>query len=251
MHSVPLVLARLLLFLVAAGVAVVVIPLQLLVTPSKRRRQVLRRTLHLAVNACFRLFGFDQITIGAPPPPDQGPMLVVANHRTGMDSAVVENMVDAVSLAKARIASWPLFGRLASARGTMFLNKEGAGSRVSAMRSIRSALSEGNNVLVFPEGVIQPGDEVGPFHRGSFAAARDCHVLCIGLAYPPDVEWLKQEPMPMHLWKLLWRGHIPVGVAVGEPVPILSDSLAAADDARRRTSALVAKARAALEAHEN
>ncbi len=242
------VLGRMAVFLAGRSVATLLLPFRLLAANS--RAKALEHELHESVRAGYRLYGFDSAMVGTPPSADDGPLLVVANHRTGMDTAVIENLVNARSLSKDRVSRWPLFGRLARARGTVFLNKEGAGSRVSAVRSIGAALDGGASVIVFPEGVIEPGDEVRPFHRGAFAAARGRQVVCIGLAYPPSFEWLKKEPMPVHLWSLLWRGRIPVGVAIGEPFVVPPQSREAAREAHRRTSALVVVARDALNARE-
>ncbi len=241
------VLARVLVF---HGIALAVAPFALLalLLAGRHRSELLDVLLHRGVLGAFWLWGFEPAVVGAPPPADTGPLLIVANHKMGMDTAVVERYVRARSLGKDRVSRWPIFGRLARARGTVFINKEGGGSRASALRSIEAVLRGGDRMIVFPEGLMQPGDEVAPFHRGSFSAAKGFEVLCIGLAYPPGLEWRKLEPMPAHMWKLLWRGRIPVGVAIGEPMTIVDDAAEAAAEAHRVTSELVVQARAALEA---
>ncbi len=226
-------------------------PLKLMVTPADQRRRAFARNMHVGLRLALRLFGVKQVTVGQPPAPGHEPLLVVANHRTGLDTAIVESFVDARSLSKDRVLGWPVFGRIARARGTLFVNRERAGSRVAALRGIASALEGGASVIVFPEGMTRAGDEVGPFQHGSFAAARGRQVLCMGLAYPAGFEYLRKETMPMHLWKLLWRGWIPVSIAIGEPFIPSVDSRATAEEARRRTTVLVDAARAALESHES
>ena len=217
--------------------------------PTRKRleRWTTQRTMRMGA----RLFGLEIVSVGSPPSTSERPWLVVANHRSGLDTLVVRQFLHGRSLAKSRVATWPVLGAIVRSHGTVFVDRSGAGSRVAAIRGIRTALAEGDNVIVFPEGMTAAGDDVHPFFRGAFAAARGYPVLCVGIAMPTGTEYIREEPMPMHLWKLLWRTRLRVGVAVGEVYQGPDDSAAAAVEARRRTTVLVSKARCALESREH
>jgi 1-acyl-sn-glycerol-3-phosphate acyltransferase len=172
----------------------------------------------------------------------------VSNHRTGLDTVALHQALEGRSLAMGGVAGWPVIGRFARAQGTLFVDRGSGGSRVAAIRGVRAVLEQGTNVFVFPEGMMFPGDEVRPFFRGAFAAAVGRPVLCVGLAWPPGIEYLHDEPMPIHLFRLLWRVRIPVCCAIGEPFVASEDAAATAREAQRRTLALVARARAEFDA---
>src|SRR5688572_27601823 len=50
-------------------------------------------------------------------PRDERPRLVVANHRSGLDIAVMLSLFDAHMLSRADVATWPVLGKLATHGG--------------------------------------------------------------------------------------------------------------------------------------
>ncbi len=240
---------RFLLFVFGSSFWLLICGVFRLLSPAPTRQRVFAHAMRRIIRLGARLYGLRVIAVGEAPAPESAPLLIVSNHRSGLDTLVIRQILSGRSLAKSRVANWPLFGALFRAGGTVFVDRANAGSRVAAIRSITTALDEGANVIVFPEGMTVAGDEVRPFFRGAFHAARGRRVLCLGLAFPPGTEFTREEPMPVYLWKLLWRGSLPVAIAIGEPYQNPRDPAEAALTARRRTVALVARARHTLDHH--
>lgn len=186
--------------------------------------------------------------VGQLPDPGEASFLVVSNHRSTLDIPVLLHLVQAVILSRGDVADWPILGRAAKAAGTLFVDRDDTGSRTGALRGIRRALREGQNALVFPEGTTFEGDEVRPFHRGAFSAAKSQNalILPIGLAYPPGHAYVEERFMD-HLKNIAFRGGFRLGVSLGEPLPLHKDSAQSADLARQAVQAEVNRARAHLE----
>ncbi len=241
----PLVALRSLLFILVSIGLVLLASFRMLLAPATERRNVLEYTLHQGLALGRALYGLELHQFGQAAEGLDQPMLIVANHRTGLDTVVLHQALEGRSLAMDGVATWPLFNRLARAQGTLFVNRGSAGSRVAAIRGLRATLQQGHNVMVFPEGMMFPGDAVRPYFGGAFAAAKGYPVLCVGLAWPFGIEYLHDEPMPI---RLLWRVRIPVCSVIGEPFVAGDDPRATAAEAQRRTTALVERARAEFDA---
>ncbi len=111
--------------------------------------------------------------------------LCVSNHRSAIDIGILLNVVGGKMVSRADIAKWPVVGPAARSVGTIFVDRKSAQSGVAAIRTMQSELERGETVNVFPEGTTFMGDEIRPFHRGGFVAARAarCEVLPVGVAY--------------------------------------------------------------------
>jgi 1-acyl-sn-glycerol-3-phosphate acyltransferase len=176
---------------------------------------------------------------------EAGPFLVVANHRSPLDILVCVELVGGVVLSHHGVASMPVFGAAARATDTIFVDREDTRSGARAIREMRSRMREGRNVIVFPEGTTFAGDEVRPFKRGAFSAARglDLQVLPIGIAYEPGCEFVG-ETFAAHMGRMSARRRTPIWVSIGEPVSVPKDA-AGEESVRGAIQALVDQAVAA------
>lgn len=177
-------------------------------------------------------------------PRDRRPRLVVANHRSGLDIAVMLALFDATLLSRADVADWPVLGKLARHGGTLFVDRADKSSGAKAIRAMRSALRSGASVCVFPEGTVLGGETILPFHAGAFVAARglDVEVLPVGFAYEPGSEW-KEPTFVAHLANIASKPGAKMHVCVGAPMPLAARPEAAAEEARQAVAALAARAR--------
>jgi 1-acyl-sn-glycerol-3-phosphate acyltransferase len=89
--------------------------------------------------------------------------LLVANHQSYLDIAIAAAHYPARFVAKQEVAAWPLFGLMARACGTLFLDRRSLREGVKCARAITNLLEAGINVLVFPEGTTSDGTQVSPF----------------------------------------------------------------------------------------
>lgn len=164
--------------------------------------------LHAALLAFvgYRRFGVRRV-------PRRGPLLVVANHQSYLDSVVVGCAIYprvATHLARAGLFKNKAFAGLISTFGAVPI-KEDEGD-LGAIRTVIARLEMGDAVIVYPEGSRTPDGEIKAFKRGVALIARrtKCHVLPIAIDGGFEVwpRWRK-GPRP---WS---RG---IRVMVGEPI---------------------------------
>jgi len=110
-----------------------------------------RRTLHV----------FSVQTSHTGSPPQTG--LLVSNHLSYLDVLVLVALMPAVFVSKAEVKNWPVFGWFARLAGTLFVDRTKR-SDVTRMNSlIERTLSDGNVLVLFPEGTSWNGSEILPF----------------------------------------------------------------------------------------
>lgn len=103
--------------------------------------------------------------------PKTGPVLLAANHISWLDIIVMHAARHCRFISKDDIANWPVVGTLATAAGTLYIQRE---SRRDALRVVHqmAACLQNNEVLaVFPEGTTGDGTTVLPFHANLLQAA--------------------------------------------------------------------------------
>jgi 1-acyl-sn-glycerol-3-phosphate acyltransferase len=151
----------------------------------------------LAENLCA-LHGLRAQLRGTPP---RAPSVLVANHLSYFDPVVLAAYTPLTAVAKLDVAAWPLIGDSCRRLGVTFVDREDAMSGACALRRALRALEHGVSVLVFPEGTTTRGDQVLPFKRGIFGAARRAGVpvVPVALAYDrPGVAWVGDDPFLPH-----------------------------------------------------
>lgn len=185
---------------------------------------------------------------GSLPPEPTGARLVVSNHRSALDIPVLLTHFGGSALSRADLEHWPLIGLAAQKAQTIFVDRESKQSGAHAIRAIRSQLSRGRTVNVFPEGTVFAGDEVRPFNAGAFAAARGLEVeyVPVGVAYPADCEWV-QDSFVDHATVLASRPRTTMALAVGEPRRIAGRAAEVSAQLHAAVTDLVLQARLALD----
>jgi 1-acyl-sn-glycerol-3-phosphate acyltransferase len=189
--------AAVLLMLLGTGLAAV-FPL----LGRRGRWVVLRLWLRLALAA----FGVTLRVIG--PPPARGALLV-ANHVSWLDIMVLSLITPCRMVAKAEVRGWFLVGRLATAAGTIYLDRERLRTLPAAVSSMASALRAGETVAVFPEGTTWCGRRSGRYRSAAFQAAIDADAPVV----PVALRFLRADGtstsatayVDMELWSALWR----------------------------------------------
>ena len=101
--------------------------------------------------------------------------LIVCNHVSYIDSILLISLYRRhTTIAKARLFSIPVFGRMLRASGYLPASAEGnlAGLMVDRMASLPHDLTRGANLIVFPEGTRSRDGQIGAFNRSAFKIAR-------------------------------------------------------------------------------
>jgi 1-acyl-sn-glycerol-3-phosphate acyltransferase len=203
--------------------------------------------------ALLGLFGVRVMTSGAPAALGRGGHLIVANHRSTADVLVLLRAFGGHMVSRADLARWPLVGQAARAVGTLFVERTDAVSGASAVRTIRTRLTAGAKIIVFPEGTTFPDDDVRPFHAGAFVAAlpTGADIVPVGLAYGEGSgAAFVNETFPQHLARMAAAAPSSVAMCVGQPIPIEASTRAAAlrDRTHSEVQRLVHEARGIVDA---
>ena len=133
-----------------------------------RRARARRRAMHRWGRGMMRATGVRVVTEGKAPP--EG-VLVVSNHLSYLDIAVLGSVVPMVFVSKAGVRRWPFWGFMAALGGTVFVDRSRKRDVVPALAGIRRALERGDRVIVFPEATSTKGATILPFKPALLAAA--------------------------------------------------------------------------------
>ena len=181
--------------------------------PRTRRPHARAAWLHCWCRFACRVLGIRVTTRGSMPTSG----LLVSNHLSYLDIVLLSSIRPCVFVAKRDVASWTLFGWLAHAGGTIFVDREQRLSSVKALDAIRAALASGSAVVLFPEGTSSDGSTVLPFKsallepavqlRSPIAAASIEYALDDGSVADEVCYWRDMTLVP-HLLNLLLKREI-------------------------------------------
>jgi 1-acyl-sn-glycerol-3-phosphate acyltransferase len=107
-----------------------------------------------------RILGVRLRVTGRPP---TGGCLLVANHLSYVDVIVLGALFPCSFVSKAEVARWPVFGWLARAGGTLFVERERKRALAPLNGRLAARLARGDALVLFPEGTSTSGAEVLPF----------------------------------------------------------------------------------------
>jgi len=170
-------------------------------------------------------------------PAQQRPLLIASNHVSWTDIMVLGASSDVHFIAKAEVASWPLFGLLAKLQRTVFIDRTRRRSAGEQAGAIAERLADGEPMVLFAEGTTSDGNRLLPFKSTLFAAAQmalgtsgDAAVQPVAIVYTGlhgmpmgrrnrmKASWIGDQTLLPHLSHLLGRGGIDVELHFGEPI---------------------------------
>jgi 1-acyl-sn-glycerol-3-phosphate acyltransferase len=165
------------------------------------------------------------------------PTLFVTNHTSYLDIELFGAVIPGSFVAKSEVKRWPLFGWLARLQRTVFVDRRVRSSAVQR-DSLAARLSDGDNVILFPEGTSSDGIRVRPFKSALFSAAeirvdgRPVAVQPVTLAYTtlngmpigrdirPLFAWYGDMELVAHLWAFAGLGITEIVMEFHPPVTI-------------------------------
>jgi 1-acyl-sn-glycerol-3-phosphate acyltransferase len=143
--------------------------------------------------------------------------LLVSNHLSYLDIVVLSSIRPCVFVGKRDVANWPLFGWLAQAAGTIFVDRERRFGALKSVCLVRDAISNGLAIVIFPEGTSSDGSTVLPFKsallesavqlRSPIAAASIDYALDEGSVADEVCYWRDMTLLP-HLLNLFFKREI-------------------------------------------
>ena len=188
------------------------------------------------------------------------PLLVLANHASWLDIAVIGSLMPLIFVAKSEVAGWPLIGLLAKLQRTVFVDRQKRHATSDVNREIADRMTNGDPVVLFAEGTSSDGNRVLPFRtalvgavREVFASHDEVAVQPLAIAYRrlqglpmgrggrPVAAWFGDIDLAPHLMEVLRQGAIDVEVTFAPPL-----RLDASHDRKDVTRAAEAEVRQAV-----
>lgn len=135
-----------------------------------RRRALVRRAARVALWASgtpLTVSGLDRL-------PGE-PCVVVANHESWLDSLVLAAVLPArfVFVAGELFRRAGLAGFILRRIGAGFVDRSDPRQAVADVRRLTRRVMAGQSLVIFPEGGVMSGPELGRFHTGAFRVAVD------------------------------------------------------------------------------
>lgn len=170
------------------------------------------------------------------------PQLVVSNHVSYFDIITLGSLIAGDFIAKADIAKWPIFGVMAKAGRSVFIDRRRSATS-NARDQIQERLDAGDTLIMFPESTSGDGNHVKTFKSALFTVA-ERHVtdaqgqthnvtvqpvsmaytrlngLPLGVGWRPFVAWYGDMELMPHLWQVAKLGTLTVEVTFHPPVSL-------------------------------
>jgi len=180
-----------------------------------RERRFAARTewLHRWCRFACRVLGIRVTTHGAMPRSG----LLVCNHLSYLDIIVLSSIRPCIFVAKRDVAGWPLFGWLAHAAGTIFVDRERRLRSSKVVELVKDAIASGSVVVLFPEGTSSDGTTVLPFKSALLESAVQlrCPVAARAIEYAlnhgsvaDEVCYWRDMTLVPHLCNLFFKHEI-------------------------------------------
>lgn len=174
--------ARLALFLVWSGFVISIWILRRLLVAKANRARIAAGYSMLWSKVTLRLLGLKVTLEGTKP---TNPFFLVTNHLGYLDIPLIASQLPCTFVAKSEVASWPLFGTLATLSGTLFIDRESMRDNKRVNDRIQKHFSSSGSLALFPEGTSTDGRKVAPFRSSllCYPADRGMPVHCASIRY--------------------------------------------------------------------
>lgn len=153
-------------------------------------------------------------------PPDF-PCIVMSNHRSYLDPAILCSAILGYPVSKAEVSKWPLLGAGARLTGILFLKRESHKSRKHTLNAIEAKVKEGFPVILFPEGTTHQLPHTAPLKRGAFQLAADhgFSIVPVTLEYRNQEDyWIGDDTFVPHFFSRFGEKNMDVRVRYGSVI---------------------------------
>ncbi len=157
----------------------------------------------------------------------RGPVLMVANHLSWLDIPVLHAARYCRFISKSDVKDWPIVGTLATAAGTLYIERTSRRDALRMVQSMQESLAQREVLAVFPEGTTGDGRVLLPFHGNLLQAAiaADAPVQPIGLRFVDKASgetshapsYIGDETLLGSIWRTLVAKPLVAVVSYGEP----------------------------------
>jgi 1-acyl-sn-glycerol-3-phosphate acyltransferase len=166
-------------------------------------------------NYLLPVLGVRVIVKGNPP---NFPCIVMSNHRSYLDPAIICRDVSGYPVSKAEVSRWPLLGKGAQLTGVLFLQRESPSSRKQVLSKIVEKVKEGFPVILFPEGTTHNLPHTTPLKRGAFqlAATNQIPIVPVALEFGSSADyWIGDDTFVPHFFERFGEPYMDVFIYYG------------------------------------
>lgn len=192
-----------------------------------------RRFLQYWYRFMLRLLGFHIHLTGTIPP--KSGLLIVSNHCSYIDILVIGSLLPVHFTPKSTIKRWPLICHMVNVSQPIYIDRNDRRAMHTQNERLAQALTEGKNIVLYPEGTTNTGICVYPFKTGFFACLEtspSIPVLPVSIIYastdsyvlnarsPSPVAWYGDMTLLPHLWALLKRKQTEIHIQIHPTVTL-------------------------------
>ena len=138
--------------------------------------------------------------------PLPGQYILIANHPSAFEDIGIPAVFPVHSLAKIEVKDWWLVGRISTASGSLYVERESKESRNAVAEQINHELSEGKNIALYPEGGCKGRRIFESFRYGAFdiSLRSGVPILPVFLHYESqdDFEWRAPQTLLHKIWHM-------------------------------------------------
>ncbi|MDH5307090.1 MAG: 1-acyl-sn-glycerol-3-phosphate acyltransferase [Myxococcales bacterium] len=225
------------LFFAASSIALfpLAVILWALTAPFDRRRRILHQftcfwaSLYTWLNPAWPVViqGREHIRPGET-------YVMVANHLSLLDILVLFRLFTHFKwVSKSENFRVPCIGWNMRLNRYIELRRGDRASVVQMMKACRSALAEGNSIMIFPEGTRSPTGRLRSFRTGAFDVAKDTQRPILPIALQGTHDALPKRGVVL-------RGRHPIRVTVLEEIPYESFARQSSEELAERVRARIA-----------
>jgi 1-acyl-sn-glycerol-3-phosphate acyltransferase len=188
--------------------------------PQQKKERIQAWALALLAQAAIKLIVTGQ-------PAASGPMLLAANHISWLDIMVLHAARYCRFVSKSELKHWPLVGTLATAAGTLYIERDSRRDAMRVVHRMAECLQQGDVLAVFPEGTTGDGTQVLPFHANLLQAAISANapVQPISLHFADELTgavsfapcYVGNDTLIASLWRTLSANGVVAVLNFGEP----------------------------------
>jgi 1-acyl-sn-glycerol-3-phosphate acyltransferase len=134
-------------------------------------------------------------------PPEHHPFLLVGNHLGFFDIILLASVRPCLFITSVEMKETPLLGTMCEMGGCVFVERRRRANIAKEIEVIRQALKQDFNVVLYPEGTSNNGEQVWPFKKSLMTAAAGTGVPIL----PMVINFTRVNGQPM-TWK--WRDYV-------------------------------------------
>ena len=160
--------------------------------------------------------------------------LLVANHMSWFDVALIGAIMPVSFMAKSEVKKWPFFGQLAWLNNSLFITRRIGRHTLQEARALAARLARGDMVLLFAEGTSSDGIRVLPFKSSFLSVLEDNrairaqamtlaytrrHDMALGRRQRMTYGWIGDMTLMPHFLYIFAGAPLTVEVLFHEPLP--------------------------------